>query len=143
MIALVSTRPSERITAYPFIVDLQEVSGTVKGQEATRVWEDDAGRLAGFNLLEDSFLSFDISRDADFDVLASQMIGWAMGLFSIRQGTICTAGSDGHKLPGRRCSAGFFFEAARVYDPPNFWRRRSGGTGCTSPGSARHPRTDG
>ena len=55
MLALVAMRPPERITEYPFIVDLQEVAGTLKGQATIRLWEDAGGRLVGFSLLDGSF----------------------------------------------------------------------------------------
>ena len=78
MIALVSQRPAERITAYPFIVDLQEVSGTPKGQASIRLWEDSGGAPVGFSLLDGASLAFEISPQVAFDDLAGQMLAWAM-----------------------------------------------------------------
>jgi GNAT superfamily N-acetyltransferase len=78
MIAMVAMRPLERITEYPFIVDLQEVSGTPKGQATIRLWEDAGGTPVGFSLLDGSFLAFEISPQAAFDDLAGQMIAWSM-----------------------------------------------------------------
>ena len=78
MIALVSMRPPERITAYPFIVDLEEVSGTPQGQATIRMWEDSERVPVGFSLLDGSFIAFEISPQVAFDDLARQMIAWSM-----------------------------------------------------------------
>lgn len=76
MIALVSMRSPERITVYPSILDLQEVSGTPKGQESIRLWEDASGMLVGFTLVEGSNIAFDISSQVPFEDLARHMIDW-------------------------------------------------------------------
>lgn len=79
MINLISARPAERITTYPSIVDVQEISGTSEGQATIQLWEDICGEPAGFTLLDGPVLAFEISPQVDFDDLASQMIDWAKG----------------------------------------------------------------
>ena len=78
MIALVAMRPPERIADYPFIVDLQEVCSTSLGQATIRLWEDGGGELMGFTLLEGSYFTFEISPHAAFEILAGEMIAWAV-----------------------------------------------------------------
>ena len=77
MIALVCMRPPQRISQYPFIVDLQEVSGTLGGQASIRLWEDAGGAPVGFTLLDGTSLAFEISPGVAFDDLAGQMLAWA------------------------------------------------------------------
>ena len=78
MLDLVGMRPLQRITEYPFIVDLQEITGTPEGQASIRLWDDAAGAPVGFSLLDGTSLAFEISPRAPFDDLAGQMLDWAM-----------------------------------------------------------------
>ena len=77
MLNLVAMRPPERLAIYPDSLDLQEITGTPKGRESILLWEDSVGSLAGFTLLEDSSIAFDISPLIPFDDLAKQMVDWA------------------------------------------------------------------
>jgi ribosomal protein S18 acetylase RimI-like enzyme len=78
MLALVGERPPQWITEYPFIVDLQEITGTPEGQASIRLWEDTSGSPVGFSLLDGTSLAFEISPRVPFDDLAGQIIHWAM-----------------------------------------------------------------
>lgn len=78
MIDLVSARPAQRVTAYPSALDLQEIAGAGEGQATIRLWEAQGAPLAGFTLLDDGFLAFEVSPGAALDDLAGQMIEWAL-----------------------------------------------------------------
>jgi mycothiol synthase len=78
MINLVSMRPPQRMAAYPFLMDLQEVCGAPEGQSTIRLWEDAGGEIAAFALLDNPFITFDISPDAVFGDLAEQIIAWGV-----------------------------------------------------------------
>ncbi len=54
MIQLIAMRPPELISAYPGILDLQEVCGMAGGAEFIQLWVDASGRISGFSLLEGS-----------------------------------------------------------------------------------------
>jgi mycothiol synthase len=52
MIDLVKERPSDRITDFPGILDLQEMLAVPRIQASTHLWNDPLGQLVGFAILD-------------------------------------------------------------------------------------------
>ena len=81
---LIAVRAAERIADYPSIVDLREMSGTPDTQANTRLWEDEAGQLVGFAIVDVAFsnLLFEIASQATGRI-ETYVIAW--GVEPIRQ----------------------------------------------------------
>ncbi len=79
MIALVKTRPAERLTDYPSIIDLHEMYLEAEIQANTQLWEDVYGNLLGFVIMEADYRAFrlEVSPGAVSNELGPQMISWA------------------------------------------------------------------
>src|SRR5512133_2499768 len=51
ILALIKSRPAQRILDYPGIADMEELLARPEIQAATRIWETDAGQFAGYALI--------------------------------------------------------------------------------------------
>jgi ribosomal protein S18 acetylase RimI-like enzyme len=78
MISLVNSRPAERITDFPSLVDLQEMLGVTEIQANTGLWQDRDGRLAGFAILDETQLIFELAPSRAQDDLGQEIIRWGM-----------------------------------------------------------------
>ncbi|MBE2198267.1 MAG: GNAT family N-acetyltransferase [Anaerolinea sp.] len=80
MIDLTTQRPSTHITAFPSMIDLQEMLGTAVYRDHTHLWHEQRGQLAGFAILdvdEDAAnLIFDVAAAAQGQV-GTGMLDWA------------------------------------------------------------------
>lgn len=74
---LLARRPPAWINVYPALTDLREMAGTPQGLAGLRLWEDGAGRLAAFALLDGGFLAFETAPEAPFAELAGRILDWA------------------------------------------------------------------
>ena len=81
MIELVSSRPPERMMVFPSIVDLQEISGTLEGQESLHLWHD-GEKLVAFAYLSGDFLAFELASSAPFVPLADVILGWGIEMLA-------------------------------------------------------------
>lgn len=76
---LIESRPAERITDYPSLVDLQEILAGPQAQANTTVWQDARGQCVGFAIVDDSNnLLFEIAPGQAGSGLESQMIAWGV-----------------------------------------------------------------
>lgn len=76
---LCASRPAERITDYPSIVDLQEILARPGVQANTALWQAAGGQFVGFSIVDDSNnLLFDVAPDAAGGGIESQMIAWGV-----------------------------------------------------------------
>jgi ribosomal protein S18 acetylase RimI-like enzyme len=73
---LARSRPAERATEYPSLIDVREILGTPTGQGGTFLWEDEGG-LLGFAMFDAPNLTFEIVPGPAQGEIAAQMIGWA------------------------------------------------------------------
>jgi ribosomal protein S18 acetylase RimI-like enzyme len=86
---LVSTRPADRITDFPGIVDLHELLALADVQENTRLWVDRNDHLAAFAFVDRyQNLQFEIeAHSASFD-LEAQIVAW--GVECVRSGILAS-----------------------------------------------------
>ncbi len=76
---LIESRPAERITDYPSLVDLHEILARPQVQANATLWQDAGGQCVGFAIVDDSNnLLFDISPDAADGGLGAQIIAWGV-----------------------------------------------------------------
>ncbi len=78
MLTLLQARTNERAFDYPGIIDLQELMGMAETRIYTRLWDDEAGRLVGFAMVEPAYsaLTFAIDEQADQTQIGAEMIAW-------------------------------------------------------------------
>jgi ribosomal protein S18 acetylase RimI-like enzyme len=77
ILALIKTRPPNRITDAPSIVDIQELLALPAIQATTQVWYDPGGELAGYAFLNHpDFLFFEARPTADAGAIEAEMIAW-------------------------------------------------------------------
>lgn len=78
MIALVRSRPDQRVADYPGIVDLQELAGLATTQTNTRLWEDAAGKVVGFAIVDPQYnsIAFEMSSTVNRTALGAEMLAW-------------------------------------------------------------------
>lgn len=79
MIDLTTQRPSTQITAFPSMIDLQEMLGTAVYRDHTHLWHNQQGQLVGFAILD----IYDDAANLIFDVAAAaqgqletEMLNW-------------------------------------------------------------------
>lgn len=81
MLALVKTRPPQRILDYPGLVDIEEMLAQEKIQAATRVWETENGQFAGYALINYgetyASLAFEYFPGFAASDIGDLMIAWA------------------------------------------------------------------
>jgi len=76
---LTASRPAERITDYPGIVDLQEILARPTIQANTSLWQNASGQSLGFAIVDDSNnLLFEVVPGAADSGLESQIIAWGV-----------------------------------------------------------------
>ncbi len=80
ILALVKARPSTHILDYPGLADLRELLTRPEIQAAARLWYTEAGRFAGYALINHgqdfASLSFEVVSDLPFADLGGEMIAW-------------------------------------------------------------------
>lgn len=78
MVALLQARTDEHATDYPGIIDLQELMGMAETRGYIRLWENEAGRLAGFAIVEPAYcsLTFALEQQAEQAQIGTEMIAW-------------------------------------------------------------------
>lgn len=81
MINLVSKQPSDRVAAFPSIVDLEEISGTEEGRAAFHLWYKGENLLA-FSYLIGDFFAFEVDTQAPYEYLVDQLFDWAQAQFA-------------------------------------------------------------
>lgn len=79
LVDFVAARPVERVTDYPSIADIREMMGVPEIREQTMLWSDGAGRLAGFAILRDQNLAFEVAPWAAGDEVGASIMAWAGG----------------------------------------------------------------
>ena len=78
MMALLQARTDEHAADYPGVVDLQELMGMAETRADTRLWEDEAGHLVGFAIVEPAYcsLTFALDPQAEQAHVGAEMIAW-------------------------------------------------------------------
>ncbi|MEM7538845.1 MAG: GNAT family N-acetyltransferase [Chloroflexota bacterium] len=83
MLTLIAGRSEARANDYPGVTDLQELSGVPATQGHTRLWEDAAGSLVGFAIVDPTYsqVTFEIQQaDAQAHTeIGEEMLVWAAG----------------------------------------------------------------
>lgn len=90
MIDLVRSRPDQRAADYPGIVDLQELAGLAATQANTRLWEDAAGKVIGFAIVDPQYnsITFEISSMVHRAALGAEMLAWGAAQLGQQDATV-------------------------------------------------------
>ncbi len=80
ILGLVKRRPAQRILDYPGLVDLEELLVRPEIQAATRIWETEDGKCAGYALINyaETFadLAFEFAPEFAGSAIGDEMVAW-------------------------------------------------------------------